>query len=1711
MNPEIVVDANSQLPQAALAAVAITPRCLCLDIETRRADRLALKEIGAFRPDSGQRLRISGKDRALAAKLDAISEGADFVLGHNIVAFDVPALADLFPQLRLHALPLIDTLLLSPIAFPQNPYHRLVKDYKLVSTARSDPVADAELSFTLFGEQCAALAQRQSEHPEEMLCLHHLLAAGKGFGQLFAKLRGSPRPPVAAARAAFVRCVEDKVCRSALARVLARDFAAVTMALPLAYVLVWLRVAGGNSVLPPWVSKEFPATAELLRELRDTPCADPDCAWCRENHDLGRQLALYFPGIDRFRPNPTTADGRSLQEAIVRNGYARRPTLAILPTGGGKSLCYQLPALSRFYRTGALTVVVSPLQSLMKDQVDNLLQRGVNSAGFLNGLLAPLERKEMLDRLRLGDLGIVFVAPEQFRSPAFANALRHREVAAWVFDEAHCFSKWGHDFRPDYLYVSRFIRRRYRDVPPVFAFTATAKPDVVADIVTHFRERLGIEFEVRAGGVARDNLAYEVIAVAAQQKFARALQLIEDSLGEPGGVIIFCARQKATEEFASFLREAGIEAAHFHGGIDPDEKRRVQESFIRGELRVIAATNAFGMGVDKPDVRLVIHLDTPGSLENYLQEAGRAGRDQALARCVLLYDESDLDFQFRLLRDSRLSQRDIRAILKALRQIERKSRGDGEVVATTGEILLELPDDAGFDSAARDADTKVRVAIAWLEEAQLLWRMENETRVFPGALKVAGIEAAQEKLLRHGVAEPDFHLRLLSALLQVREDESVTTDELMQATGADSATVQKMLRELDDAGILANDQEIAVVLFAGKDPSAARCERLRRIEPELIELMREHAPDAVPGEWQEVHLRRLCHELRERSGAGIEPAGLRRLLKALALPFGEGQQLRSLIDLAPAGPERLRLRLSRDWKTIETIARRRIDVAAAALSFFEARRKGNETLVVVRQNELRDALAADITLASHDIRDWVVAIGAVLMHLHHCEVLSVARGKGVFRPAMSLHFNPDAARRQFSRGDYAGLELHYHDRIVQVHVMAEYARLALEKVQAALGFVGDYFSLPRDEFIARHFAGRKEVLELATSDSAYRRILTDLKHPAQQEIVAAPTQRSQLVLAGPGSGKTRVLVHRIAWLVRVQQVPPAQILVLAFNRSAVVEVRRRLWALIGEDAARLSVQTLHGFSLRLLGISFALLAERGEEPDFAGLFGRATELLNNDEGAGRDRQLAGITHILIDEYQDLDADAYALVSAIAGRTQADAEDRLSIFAVGDDDQNIYAFGGAEVGYIRRFESDYAASRFLLLDNFRSTRNIIDAANALIVRAPKRLKAGSEPRIDPLRREQPPGGRLDASDPRRGRVVVLEVPADLRSEALLALEELQRLRQTDREFAWGRCAVIARQWQQLEALAAACRLAGIPVRVGQQEAGCRLHQTREGRGLLELLRRHRRPLLRARTLSRWLRRRHATQRLDEIDNPWLAALARFIAELEAAGDFQRVVADVIESFHEFREEAAHDDASGPLRLLTAHAAKGLEFDHVVILDGGGWSKRLDDERRLYYVAMTRARASLTLCERVRGRHAFIPDLGALPLRIRPPEPESEQQRDPRLDRRSMVAGAGQVYLSWAAHFPADAPLHAALAGLSVGDPLLLRQCSFNPARWELATRAGIAVTRMAKAFRPPAGEILSVSVAAILVRDEKQEKLPDPRRKLGRWELVLPRIDYQPPA
>jgi len=643
---------------------------------------------------------------------------------------------------------------------------------------------------------------------------------------MFWALRGAAKPALAEARSLFRELACEKACATRLARLLDQDLALAEHRLPLAYVLAWLRVSGGNSVLPPWVSHQYPVTTRLMTELRDTACGEPDCEYCRLHHDPRQALQRYF-GFSKFRPEPANEAGGSLQEDIVKAGLARENLLAILPTGGGKSLCYQLPALVRHWRTGSLTVIVSPLQSLMKDQVDNLVRQGVFSAAALNGMLSMPERRDVLDKARLGDIGILLVSPEQFRNKGFTDAIKSRQIAAWVFDEAHCLSKWGHDFRTDYLYVSRFIRERHGgDLPPVACFTATAKPEVVEDLQAHFREVLGIDLALYEGGHKRENLHFEVVPVKKEEKYGLIHVLLEKEIKRtPGGAVVFTAKRKSAEEMAAFLKDMGWECAHFHAKLDPGLKKDVQKSFIEGGLRVIVATNAFGMGVDKPDVRIVIHAEIPGSLENYLQESGRAGRDRGDSRCVLLYDENDVETQFSLAARSRLSRKDIAEILRALRRRAGRVKSD-EIVITAGEILADEDMQAEIEAENPDADTKVKTGVAWLERGRFLKRDENRTRVFPASLKVPSVEAAGLRLARLNLSEEirRRYTAVFTAILNADADEGISTDRLMLDTGLSSEECIRVLQGLESCGVLSNDRMIKkgqMASVVGQDLSAA--------------------------------------------------------------------------------------------------------------------------------------------------------------------------------------------------------------------------------------------------------------------------------------------------------------------------------------------------------------------------------------------------------------------------------------------------------------------------------------------------------------------------------------------------------------------------------------------------------------------------------------------------------------------------------------------------------------------------------------------------------------------------------------------------------------------------------------------------------------------------------------------------------------------------
>jgi ATP-dependent DNA helicase RecQ len=322
-------------------------------------------------------------------------------------------------------------------------------------------------------------------------------------------------------------------------------------------------------------------------------------------------------------------DFRPGQSSAVRAVLEGRDTLVILPTGGGKSLCYQVPALL----LPGLTIVVSPLISLMKDQVDALTARGLPAA-FVNSTLSSAQAAERFQRAARGELKMLYVAPERFDFGNTAERLRDMGVALLAIDEAHCISDWGHDFRPSYLRMRR-VREALGD-PVTIALTATATPEVRRDIVA----QLGLQSpETVITGFDRTNLHYHVVPVKGDREKDQALA---DTLARNDGqAIVYAATRKSVERIDAVLQRAKIPAVAYHAGLDDARRHEVQDAFMNENVRAIVATNAFGMGIDKPNVRLVVHHAMPGSLEAYYQEAGRAGRDGLPSEVFLLHSFPD--------------------------------------------------------------------------------------------------------------------------------------------------------------------------------------------------------------------------------------------------------------------------------------------------------------------------------------------------------------------------------------------------------------------------------------------------------------------------------------------------------------------------------------------------------------------------------------------------------------------------------------------------------------------------------------------------------------------------------------------------------------------------------------------------------------------------------------------------------------------------------------------------------------------------------------------------------------------------------------------------------------------------------------------------------------------------------------------------------------
>ena len=380
-------------------------------------------------------------------------------------------------------------------------------------------------------------------------------------------------------------------------------------------------------------------------------------------------LKIHF-NYENFRPG---------QEKAIDSVLNNQDTVAVLPTGGGKSMIYQLPALV----LEGITIVVSPLISLMKDQVDSLDEVGI-PATYINSTLNPKEIEKRLENMKSGQYRLIYIAPERFYSQVFLKQLKTLKVSLFAIDEAHCISQWGHDFRPSYIRLKDAIDLVGR--PPVLALTATATKEVREDIIKQLDLK---DVNLIVSGFSRPNLHFASLSVSGGQKMSKILQLFKGP--ELGTGIIYVGTRAKAEEIVSYLNEFNIKAVEYHAGLDADSRSWVQEQFMKSEADVVVATNAFGLGINKQNIRFVIHYDIPGTIEAYYQEAGRAGRDGKDSFCLLFHSATDRYLQEFFIQGDNPSPDTVMSVYDLLLQMdEEKEYGQDNLLFTYSEITKNM-------------------------------------------------------------------------------------------------------------------------------------------------------------------------------------------------------------------------------------------------------------------------------------------------------------------------------------------------------------------------------------------------------------------------------------------------------------------------------------------------------------------------------------------------------------------------------------------------------------------------------------------------------------------------------------------------------------------------------------------------------------------------------------------------------------------------------------------------------------------------------------------------------------------------------------------------------------------------------------------------------------------------------------------------------------
>lgn len=1437
----------------------------------------------------------------LKAEFQNFLHDAAYVCGHNIIQHDLKFVGDCVPPSAM----IVDTLFLSPLLFPHKPYHALVKDDKLFSDELNNPLNDAKKVKSLLDDERAAWQLLSSEMRSIFTALLTNQSEFSGFFHLMNSSHSTVlNIPITET---IAKIFHNSICEYSPL------MAAIQRApIELAYALALIHGNDLTSLLPPWVALQYPRIERLIRSLRAKPCLH-GCPYCRNKLDPKRGLKKYF-GFDDFR----LYAGEPLQENAARAALEGKSSLVIFPTGGGKSITFQIPALMSGESEKGLTVIISPLQSLMKDQVDNLEARGITRAVAISGLQDPIERAEAIKRVADGSACILYIAPESLRSSTTLRLLQQRNVVRFVIDEAHCFSSWGQDFRPDYLYIGDFIkelcRQKFGDTNqggiPISCFTATAKQRVIEDICAYFKEKLGTQLEIYTALSRRENLHYKVIECTEESEKYNRVRILLELYKCP--TIIYVSRTRRAQEIAEKLVQDGFSALAFHGKMERERKTHNQNSFLSGNTQIMVATTAFGMGVDKKDIGLIIHYDISDSIENYVQEAGRAGRDENIqAQCYILFNEGDLDKHFLLLNQTKLNFSEIQQIWKAVKECT-KAR------LSVQQSALEIARTAGWnDTAGTEMETRVITAITALEQSNYLKRGQNSPRIYASSIRCKSMTEASQRITASprflNEAQRNHASRIMANLFSARSRKSNEPNEaesrvdyLSENLGIVREDVIRVVQILREEKILDDQQDLSAHFT-----NDANQNRSLRILNEYLEIEL-FLQKFITEEKSVIHIKRLNEEAEKAGCRACNTRIIHTLLnyweiKHLARRQWDGLNNAHVTAVLPpaafVGAINKRGEIAREivkylHQKIVTEEKPEPDQKTVSITF---------SVIELARSIHANAGLFQIPMTSVEIED-------ALFYLSRIGAMKIEGGFMVVYNRLTIERKEPDLRVRYKKDDYKKLDDFYKNRVQQIHIVGEYANKMLEGTPQAIQFVEDYFRLNSPSFMERYFTKARQLeMRLNITPKKYRELFDSLSD-TQRRVIDDRESRVIVVTAGPGSGKTKLLVHKLAALLLMEDVKHEQLLMLTFSRAAATEFKARLVSLVGNAANFVEIKTFYSWCFDLLGRVGSL-----ENTD--NIIGETIQKIRAGEVESSRISKAVL---VIDEAQDMSGCEYELVRLLMEYNEA-----MRVIAVGDDDQNIYSFRGSDSKYFAALLQAKGATGYELVTNYRSAPNLVAFSNQFLSTIKNRMK------------HQP----IVAQALQNGTLTL-----QYHTSPHLAQPLLHEIRNSGLT---GSTAVLTFDNVTATTITGLLNYTGFPARLIQSNDGFSLADIDEVKFFSRQI---------ADFVSIPKEEWEAAKRRLHQDYPsssrGLEVCTAIIKDFESANTHSRYRTDFEVFVRESRLEDFFSIASREvITVSTMHKSKGREFDNVFLLLPR--TPTTDEERRLIYVAMSRARSRLVI--------------------------------------------------------------------------------------------------------------------------------------------------------